>query len=215
MDKPLDINFQPANVESPLVIKSESMSVKKFKQPKDIISFVDKDNPFIIETESVPMYQFIDNDSIPVKFIERKVKLRIYLPGLNLPTPVLNRLIHISSNRYNHKTKFLTVISSEKLDKNANISNVYKLASNLLNEAWKADLNYVEPAVDPLLPHEKIQKELDMENLKAKEDAIFDVEKFADLNSFVLFRIPFSYPDPKKIYESQKEVQQIIEKIQN
>lgn len=100
-------------------------------------------------------------------------------------------------------------------------------ARALLHEAWKADLNYIPPPIEPIAPHLRVrafaslcpryfdlvltlvlvqvEKEIFMMQRDEARAAEIDPARFVQQKQFVTFKFPLSYPDPKLIAEQNRE----------
>lgn len=90
--------------------------------------------------------------------IARKVVCEIYVPSLQLPAHVEERLIDmvtcegLKPQRYDPNTKIMRIVSQTQRHKNQNYRRTQRMVRNLIAEAWKADPDYF-PADDTGLEH--------------------------------------------------------------
>lgn len=203
----------PVDVSSPAVLLKSQIAVKRFRHTRRHVDFASEDTPFVLETDEFPALTEMTKrkSPLPTAQMQRKAKLRIHLPGLSLPAAVRQRLIALSGPRYDATEDIVTIVADSQQNRNLNISQVYKTAGNLLNEAWKADLNYV-PIEDNLPPHEKVQREVE---LAAERQALLealDVEAIKKPKSFTFFRVA-SYPQPAAIQKGCDSVKSILQEL--
>lgn len=201
------------NVSSPAVLSEDQIPLKKFQKKRNRVDFVSHETPFVLETDDFPMLTAMSKHGtkLPVDLIQRKAKLRINLEALHLPVMVRDRLVSLAGVRYKAESGAIVLISDTMPTRDTNISNVYKVASNLLNEAWKADLNYV-PVGDNLAPHEQIQRQLELEAEKKAEQAALDPTSFVRPKHFTFFRIA-SYPPVASLSQGRDNVKQLIQEL--
>jgi hypothetical protein len=212
--KPLSTKWMPVNVVNPAVLGKHEMATKKFVTVSRRIDFSSAVSPFVVESDDFPILTAMGkrgNTKIQTEFIQRKIKLRIHIAGLGLPPIVRQRLIELAGTRYSKEKRTVTLICDTQPTRDQNIAHVYKTAANLLNEAWMADLNYV-PLGDPLMPHEQIQRELQLEAEHKEEQTSLDPTSFAKPRHITFFRVA-SFPQPESLQSTRQSVEQIIQRI--
>jgi len=201
------------NVSSPAVLSEDQIPLKKFHKQRNRVSFNSLDTPFVLETDDFPMLTAMSKrgSKLPVDLIQRKAKLRIHLRSLGVPVMVRDRLVSLAGSRYKPEEDTIVLISDTMPTRDTNISNVYKVASNLLNEAWKADLNYV-PIGDNLAPHEQVQRQLELEAEHSAEMAALDPKAFVRPKHYTFFRIA-SYPPVTSLSQGRESVAKILKEL--
>jgi len=212
--KPLSTEWMPANVANPAVLGKHEMEAKIFVKTPRRIDFSSAVTPFVIESDDFPVLTAMGkkgNTKIPTEFIQRKIKLRMHIPGLGLPAVVRQRLIELSGTRYSREKNTITLTCDSQPTRDQNISHIYKTAASLLNEAWMADLNYV-PLGSPLPPHEQMERTLQLEAEQAQEAESINPANFVRPNHYTFFRIS-SFPQPQSLEITRKNVEQIIQQI--
>jgi len=83
----------------------------------------------------------------------------------------------------------------------------------MVSEAWKADLNYIPRPVDPIAPVQRIEAELFLDGLKAKDAEAYNPENFRQPNAFTTFRV--SWFPQKEIDHKRKVASSLAAAISN
>eukprot|EP01121_Diplochlamys_sp_Union-15-3_P002829 TRINITY_DN1267_c0_g1_i1.p1 TRINITY_DN1267_c0_g1~~TRINITY_DN1267_c0_g1_i1.p1 ORF type:complete len:456 (+),score=85.04 TRINITY_DN1267_c0_g1_i1:81-1448(+) len=181
-------------------VKKEAKTVIDVEPTKETpVLFIDSDYPTIIDRHKGN--------------IMRKSKMMVYIPAMNLPPSVLERLIELTGSRYNKQTEVLTLVSDVKDTVDENKLLVIRKFKEILNEAWKSDLNYI-PVDLPMLPHQKIEKELrekeEAEKLKSAES----LEHYKVPGRFTFFVYPFSML-PSQNWEElrKKSIEKLVKQL--
>jgi hypothetical protein len=126
------------------------------------IAHVDMPTPVIdgertkLSDENPIMFSYhiwpINRDFPRRRFRERKMKMMVKVSALKLPPPVLERFKGLAGSRYNPETDVLTLVSSLFPTKTDNKFVVKRRLRQLLEEAWKADPNYLPLKPDQIQP---------------------------------------------------------------
>jgi hypothetical protein len=84
-----------------------------------------------------------------------------------------------------------------------------------LSDAWKADLNYIAPANDPIYPHQQVVRELTEEQDLKKLKAEFGVEGVKNRTSqypYVIFRYnPHTVPSDELMQQRQALLMRLLQ----
>lgn len=104
------------------------------------------------------------------------------------------RLVALAGSRYDDKTGILKVVGIKRAERAQNKAQALALLRSLLAEAWKADVNFV-PTIDPIAPHQKVERELQADAEVAAKAAAREPQSFLRPD-LVLFRLR-SFPEPK------------------
>lgn len=211
--KPLTPEWLPVNVSSPSILSKDQIPVKRFKRSSNHIDFTSSETPFVLETDEFPVLTEMAKrgSPLPAAQIQRKAKLRIHLPALGLPHVVSERLIALSGSRYDAEKQLLTLVADTQPTRDENIGTVYRAAGNLLHEAWKADLNYVEVG-DNLPPHEQIERQMELEAEAAALQESLNPDSFKRPGQYTFFRVA-SYPQPQAIQKGREAVKALLQEI--
>lgn len=181
---------RPAVAEEPITKPSE---------PKKPISKVSETHPLAFEYSCYPY------SNTPNPFHSRKITLIVNVAALNLPKAVRKRLIEICKIRdyYDVQRNQLKIKTQSKKTLGANKKKVVEIFRELMNEAWKADLNYLVPK-DKAPPHIIIEKELTDKKKLEEEESLNSWENITSQNSWTLFRVT-SFPayDELRSFENQ------------
>lgn len=194
-------------------MSKDQIPVKRFKKHSNQINFSSSETPFMLETDEFPILTEMAKrgSPLPAAQIQRKAKLRIHLPTLGLPHVVQERLIALSGTRYDAEMDMVTLTADTQPTRDENVGTVYRAAGNLLHEAWKADLNYVEVG-DNLPPHEQIERQIELDNEAAALQESLNPDSFKRPRQFTFFRVA-SYPQPAAIQKGREAVKAILQEI--
>jgi len=137
--------------------------------------YLDKENPLVF------IFTKFFNDTKEPKFT-RKVWLKLLVDSLKLPPKVKERFIELVGNRYDPERDILTLGCSKKPTKIENKNKILTTLKSLLNEAWRADLNFVSS--------EKVEAHVEIEDqiINERNTEINDFNKL-DLSHWTTFRI--------------------------
>lgn len=211
---PLSPEWMPVRVSAPAVLSKDQIPPKRFKKIKRHVKY-DHETPFVLETNEWPILKgIIETGNRMVEeahSMMRKAKLYIRVKRLNLPRPVMRRLLELAASRYDPKLRAIIINEDSMPTQDQNISKVYKVAAALLHEAWKADLNYV-PIKDPLPLHQQIQREVDLEAEQKAEQEAMEPANFVKPKQITLFRLG-SFPRLDAIEAERQRVQSLVKSI--
>jgi len=106
-----------------------------------------------------------------------------------MPNHVRNRLAQLCSHKnYFDPSKDMLIIKSQmKKTLRANKQRVLQIFRELVNEAWKIDLNYLYPP-DKLPPHVFIVKEAANKKREAEEEHLNSFDQIKQKPTWTLFR---------------------------
>jgi hypothetical protein len=111
----------------------------------------------------------------------------VKISALQLPPAVAQRLKDLAGPRFDVATGILKIVGAKKAERAQNKVGAFSLLRSLLAEAWKADVNFV-PTSDPVLPHQKVERQLQEE-----ADATYHAESLLPTSfvrsELVLFRL--------------------------
>jgi hypothetical protein len=170
------------------------------KPKKEKIVKVNDENPIAFESVHYPL-----NTDLYSPYRTRKVSMYVKVGALNLPEAVRSRFLALTlypesqrkvvKPRYNPGLDLLKLTSRSQRTLRGNRAAVVRLFRHLLNEAWKADLNYIpipsESERENLAPHQKIhiEEQIAREKEKSARQQSFDSVKARALNGLTVFRL--------------------------
>lgn len=195
------------------------------KPTKEKIVKVTNENPIAFETVHYPL-----NTDLYSPFRTRKVIMYVKLGALNLPEAVKKRFIALTEYpetqvkvikpRYNAGLDLLRLSSRSQRTLRSNRAAVVRLFRQLLNEAWKADLNFIPPSFSSELaslpPHQRVQVEESMVTAKEAHEKQYSFEMVKDLASkgLTVFRMAdIDLPDMESSRQARQRAQELIREV--
>jgi len=188
---------KPTIPDRPAVAAPTAPRIRETKAP---LLKVSETHPLAFEYSDYPHSREIYNP-----FHSRKVTLYVNITALKLPESVRKRLIELCKKRdyYNLQRNQLVIKSQVKKDLRGNKQKVVQIFRELINEAWKADLNYIVPN-NNLLPHQIVDKEITDQKQKELEEIQNSFETIKQKSmSWTLFRYE-NIPAYQEIVDNQQ-----------
>eukprot|EP01103_Thecamoeba_quadrilineata_P016576 TRINITY_DN5571_c0_g1_i1.p1 TRINITY_DN5571_c0_g1~~TRINITY_DN5571_c0_g1_i1.p1 ORF type:complete len:513 (-),score=135.50 TRINITY_DN5571_c0_g1_i1:26-1564(-) len=175
-----------------------------FAPPEKGDSPTDTKQRHLLDPKRIPLLfsRIVERTKPPIHHFEKKSTLRVYLPFLNLPPPVLKRLKTLAGKRYNSSKDIVTLVSRHKSSSLENSIDLRKRLQRLITESYVASRDFVplsdltrEPlstsstaTLDHFPPHKTVDLDSKFDSYDRHVDRFYNLPD-VDLST--------PYPDPK------------------